>query len=147
MESSTWDGRLGLVLMTDIAVYPDGTSRHLGGAGAIALLIAPNASIVMEPVRSTSLDDIFDSAKPMIQADYSSFDFHHYEQSYFSAVERCYKLLKEKYLRSFKTRISIDSFDSIVFHSQYCSLVQRAFQRLCFFDMYFKVTKKRRFKS
>ncbi len=32
----------------DIAVYATGSARPTGGAGAVAMLIAPNAPIVME---------------------------------------------------------------------------------------------------
>jgi len=48
MESSAWDGRFGLVVAGDIAVYASGNARPTGGCGVCALLIGPNAPIVME---------------------------------------------------------------------------------------------------
>jgi hydroxymethylglutaryl-CoA synthase len=36
----------------------------LGGAGAIALLIGPDAPIVFDPIRSTYIDHSYDFYKP-----------------------------------------------------------------------------------
>jgi hydroxymethylglutaryl-CoA synthase len=46
MSSDSWDGRYGIVVCADLAVYDKGAARATGGAGAIAMLIGPNASIV-----------------------------------------------------------------------------------------------------
>jgi len=48
MESTSWDGRYGLVVAGDIAVYASGNARPTGGCGVCALLIGPDAPIVME---------------------------------------------------------------------------------------------------
>jgi len=64
VESSAWDGRYGLVIMVDIAVYSKGPARPTGGAGAIALLINKDAVIVIEPLRSTFVDHSYDFYKP-----------------------------------------------------------------------------------
>ena len=64
IESSSWDGRLGIVVSSDIAVYPKGNARATGGAGAIAFLIGRGAPIVIEPVRSTFIDHQYDFYKP-----------------------------------------------------------------------------------
>ena len=48
IESSSWDGRYGLVVATDSAVYAEGAARPTGGAAAVAMLIGPNAPIVIE---------------------------------------------------------------------------------------------------
>jgi len=48
IESNAWDGRLGIVVCTDIAVYAEGNARPTGGAGAVAMLIGPNAPLVFE---------------------------------------------------------------------------------------------------
>ena len=50
-------GRYGLVVCSDIAVYPKGSARPTGGVGVIAMLIGPNASLVFEDVRSTFIDN------------------------------------------------------------------------------------------
>jgi len=48
VESNSWDGRYGLVVCTDSAVYAEGPARPTGGAAAIAMLIGPNAPISFE---------------------------------------------------------------------------------------------------
>lgn len=49
VESSAWDGRLAIVVAADIAVYASGSARPTGGAGAMAMLVGPNAPLVIEP--------------------------------------------------------------------------------------------------
>ena len=51
VESSSWDGRLAIVVMVDIAIYAAGPARPTGGAGAVALLIGPNAALEISHVR------------------------------------------------------------------------------------------------
>ena len=48
IESSYWDGRYAAVVMGDLAIYAKGNARPTGGAGAVALLIGPNAPLVFE---------------------------------------------------------------------------------------------------
>lgn len=48
VESSSWDGRYALVVSGDIAVYAAGAARPAGGAGACAMLIGPDAPLVIE---------------------------------------------------------------------------------------------------
>lgn len=43
-----YSGRLAIVVAADIAVYAAGNARSSGGAGAVAMLIGPNAPIVVE---------------------------------------------------------------------------------------------------
>lgn len=64
MESSSWDGRYGIVISADVAVYPKGNARATGGAGAIAFLIGPDAPIAFEPVRASFIDNTYDFYKP-----------------------------------------------------------------------------------
>eukprot|EP00775_Hariotina_reticulata_P002498 gene2498-2802_t len=67
VSSPSWDGRLGLAVATDIAVYPEGSpARPTGGGGAAALLIGPHAPLVLEPwpCRSHFSSHTFDFFKP-----------------------------------------------------------------------------------
>lgn len=41
-------GRYALVVAGDIAVYASGNARCTGGAGAVALLVGPNAPVVFD---------------------------------------------------------------------------------------------------
>lgn len=74
MQSDVWDGRLGIVVCVDVAVYAKGPARPTGGAGAIALLIAPNATFVMERERSTFMKDVYDFYKPNLNSEYPLVD-------------------------------------------------------------------------
>lgn len=48
IESTSWDGRYALVVAGDIAIYAEGGARPVGGAGSVAMLIGPNAPLVLE---------------------------------------------------------------------------------------------------
>ena len=48
VESRSWDGRHAIVFAGDIAVYAEGGARPVGGAGACAILVGPNAPVVFE---------------------------------------------------------------------------------------------------
>lgn len=53
IESSSWDGRYAIVVAGDIAIYAEGGARPVGGAGAVAMLIGPNAPLVLERAFTT----------------------------------------------------------------------------------------------
>ncbi len=46
-----------MVVMADIAVYASGNARPTGGAGAVAVLVGPNAPLVLE--RGTLILNLF----------------------------------------------------------------------------------------
>ena len=48
IQSQFWDGRYALAVAGDIAVYASGSARPTGGAGAVAMLIGPNAPLAVE---------------------------------------------------------------------------------------------------
>ena len=48
VESSSWDGRNAIVFAGDIAIYAEGGARPVGGAGAVAMLIGPDAPLAFE---------------------------------------------------------------------------------------------------
>lgn len=56
VQSDSWDGRLAVVISSDVAAYPKGNARPTGGVGAIAMVIGPNASIVFDKVRSSYME-------------------------------------------------------------------------------------------
>ena len=43
LNSPGWDGRYAIVVCGDIAVYEKGAARPTGGAGAVAMLLGPDA--------------------------------------------------------------------------------------------------------
>lgn len=48
MTKKCFSGRYALVVAGDIAIYATGNARPTGGAGAVALLIGPNAPLVFD---------------------------------------------------------------------------------------------------
>ncbi len=75
IESSYWDGRYACVVMGDIAVYGKGSARPTGGAGAIALLVGPDAPLAFERgLRSTYISHAYDFYKPVMDSEYPIVD-------------------------------------------------------------------------
>lgn len=48
VQGESWDGRDAIVMCGDIAIYAEGAARPVGGMGACAMLIGPNAPLVVE---------------------------------------------------------------------------------------------------
>ncbi|MCL4125248.1 UNVERIFIED_CONTAM: hypothetical protein GTU68_009410, partial [Idotea baltica] len=70
VESSAWDGRFAVVVAGDIAVYAKGSARPTGGAGAVAMLVGPNAPLVVERgVRSSYMKHVYDFYKPDLSSE------------------------------------------------------------------------------
>jgi hypothetical protein len=71
VQSPDWDGRLAIVVAGDIAVYPAGPARPTGGAGVVAILIGPDAPLVLEPgMRASYMEDAYDFYKPDLGSEY-----------------------------------------------------------------------------
>jgi hydroxymethylglutaryl-CoA synthase len=64
ISSPFWDGRYGIVVAADIAVYEKGPARCTGGAGAIAMLIGPNGKIIFNKERCSFMEHQYDFYKP-----------------------------------------------------------------------------------
>ncbi|CBI15534.3 unnamed protein product, partial [Vitis vinifera] len=74
VESSSWDGRYGLVVCTDSAVYAEGPTRPTGGAAAIAMLEGPDAPIAFESkLRGSHMSHAYDFYKPNLASEYPHF--------------------------------------------------------------------------
>jgi len=131
LESSAWDGRLALAVCADIAVYAAGAARPSGGAGAIAMLIGPNAPLVLDRgVRSSYMDHVYDFYKPDMSSEYPKVDGKLSIQSYLRAVDKCYAGYKAKS----SAPVTLDTFSAILFHTPYCKLVQKSLARLALND-------------
>ncbi|KAH0463019.1 hypothetical protein IEQ34_007601 [Dendrobium chrysotoxum] len=135
VESSSWDGRYGLVVCTDSAVYAEGPARPTGGAAAIAMLIGPNAPIAFESkYRGTHMSHVYDFYKPVLASEYPVVDGKLSQTCYLMALDSCYKRYCNKYEKFEGKPFSISDADSFVFHSPYNKLVQKSFSRLYFND-------------
>ncbi|PMD22956.1 hydroxymethylglutaryl-CoA synthase [Hyaloscypha hepaticicola] len=154
VESSGWDGRDAIVVTGDIALYAKGNARPTGGAGAIAMLIGPNAPIVVEPgLRGTYMQHTYDFYKPDLTSEYPIVDGHFSVRCYTEAVDACYKAYnkREATLKSLangyvnghangngveetSTKTPLDRFDYMTFHAPTCKLVAKSYARLLYND-------------
>ncbi|XP_010533729.1 PREDICTED: hydroxymethylglutaryl-CoA synthase-like [Tarenaya hassleriana] len=133
VESNSWDGRYGLVVCTDSAVYAEGPARPTGGAAAVAMLIGPEAPIVFESkFRGSHMAHAYDFYKPDLASEYPVVDGKLSQTCYLMALDSCYKTLCNKYEKLEGKQFSLDEADFFVFHSPYNKLVQKSFARLLY---------------
>ena len=143
VESSSYDGRLALVVCGDIAVYAKGSARPTGGAGAIAMLVGPNAPLVFDRgMRAIFMKHAYDFYKPDLSSEYPTVDGKLSIQCYLSALDNCYQLYHNKHQR-LRPEASVN-FDAIVFHTPYCKLVQKSLARLSLNDFLMASAEKRK---
>eukprot|EP00262_Sarcandra_glabra_P007169 TRINITY_DN1979_c0_g1_i1.p1 TRINITY_DN1979_c0_g1~~TRINITY_DN1979_c0_g1_i1.p1 ORF type:complete len:476 (+),score=79.56 TRINITY_DN1979_c0_g1_i1:209-1636(+) len=135
VESSCWDGRYGLVVCTDSAVYAEGPARPTGGAAAIAMLIGPNAPIAFESkFRGSHMAHVYDFYKPNLASEYPVVDGKLSQTCYLMALDSCYKRFCSKFEKLEGKQFSLSDADYISFHSPYNKLVQKSFARMYFND-------------
>lgn len=138
VESSAWDGRYALVVAGDIAVYAEGNARPTGGAGAVAMLVGPDAPIIFERgLRSTYMEHVYDFYKPNLMSEYPTVDGKLSVKSYAKALDKCYEGFCRKAEKLYKAkdkRFSLNELDAVLFHTPYCKLVQKSLGRLAFND-------------
>lgn len=151
IESSGWDGRDAIVVAGDIALYAKGAARPTGGAGAVAMLVGPNAPIVVEPgLRGSYMQHAYDFYKPDLTSEYPIVDGHFSLKCYTEAVDACYKAYnkRETTLKSAAnghvngngahaedlTKTAVDRFDYMAFHAPTCKLVAKSYARLMYND-------------
>lgn len=133
VESSSWNGKLALVVCGDIAVYAQGPARPTGGAGAVAMLVGPNAPLVFDRgLRSSYMKHAYDFYKPDLSSEYPTVDGPLSIQCYLSALDNCYQLYKQKYSKKNPKdeQLGLENFDAVLFHTPFCKLVQKSFARL-----------------
>lgn len=140
VESSSWDGRYALVVAGDIAVYATGNARPTGGAGAVAMLVGPNAPLIFERgLRGTHMQHAYDFYKPDMVSEYPVVDGKLSIQCYLSALDHCYRVYRKKICAQWQKEgidkdFTLNDFGFIIFHSPYCKLVQKSVARLLLND-------------
>ncbi|XP_042498630.1 hydroxymethylglutaryl-CoA synthase-like [Macadamia integrifolia] len=135
VESSSWDGRYGLVVCTDSAVYAEGPARPTGGAAAIAMLIGPNAPITFESkCRASHMSHAYDFYKPNLASEYPVVDGKLSQTCYLRALDSCYRRFCDRFEKLEGKPFSISDAEYFLFHSPYNKLVQKSFARLYFND-------------
>jgi hydroxymethylglutaryl-CoA synthase len=135
IESRDWDGRLALVVAGDIAIYEKGPARPTGGAGAVAILIGPNAPLILE--RGTTahyMQHAFDFYKPNPACEYPLVDGQTSISCYLRALDSCYNLHLDKIAKRTGESVDLSHFDHFVFHCPYGKLVRKSLGRLLFND-------------
>lgn len=101
VESSAWDGRLAIVVAADNAVYAPGSARPTGGAGAVAMVVGPNAPLVMDQgLRASCMRHVYDFYKPNLSSEYPVVDGQLSIKCYLSALDSCY----QKYCKKVKSK-------------------------------------------
>ncbi|CAO3566973.1 unnamed protein product [Mortierella alpina] len=140
IESSSWDGRLALVVAADIATYAAGPARPTGGAGAIAILIGPDAPLVFDRgVRASHMSHMWDFYKPDLASEYPVVDGHYSNTCYLRSLDACYNLFAAKFSKLHSTHgqegFCSQDLDHVLFHAPTCKLVQKAFGRMAYNDM------------
>ncbi|KAK5652725.1 hypothetical protein OQA88_9578 [Cercophora sp. LCS_1] len=154
VESSAWDGRDAIVVAGDIALYAKGNARPTGGAGAVALLVGPDAPVVIEPgLRGSYMQHAYDFYKPDLTSEYPYVDGHYSVNCYTEALDSAYRAYckREAQLQA-KTngtnghtngngvaaegslKTPLDRFDYLAFHAPTCKLVQKSYARLLYHD-------------
>lgn len=103
VQSESWDGRNAIVFAGDIAIYAEGAARPVGGAGACAMLIGPDAPLVMEPVHGTYMTNAWDFFKPDLSSEYPVVDGPLTLTCYLGALDNSYNRYQEKYTKRFSS--------------------------------------------
>ena len=126
-QSEAWDGRYGLVVCVDIADL-NAEQSFLNGAAAVAMLIGPDADLVMEPERGSHMMDTWDFYKPVGWKDPYPLmrDGEYSIDVYIACLDGAQKALSN--------RLGVSSIlhhdDFFVFHCTSTYLCRRAFDRL-----------------
>ncbi|RDB23460.1 Hydroxymethylglutaryl-CoA synthase A [Hypsizygus marmoreus] len=144
IESSSWDGRNAIVVAADIAIYAEGAARPAGGAGAVAMLIGPNAPVVFEPIHGNYMANTYDFYKPKLSSEYPEVDGPVSVVTYIAALDAAYSRFREKTAKAAKKAqlngapaektFSLDDVDYSIFHSPYGKQAVKGFGRIHFND-------------
>jgi len=136
LESSQWDGRYAVVVAADVAVYAPGPARCTGGCGAVAMLLGPDAPLVMETgTRASHMADTYDFWKPDLASEYPEVDGKLSITTYYDALDRCYAGVQRKRVLRQQPPLTLDAVDHILMHCPFCKLVQKATGRLAYNDL------------
>lgn len=134
VESRSWDGRYAVVIMSDVAVYARGPARPTSGAGAVALLIGPDAPLAFERgLSATYMTNAYDFYKP--SGLFPTVDGRMSVYCYLEALDRVYLKYASKFAQQHGRPFGIADADHALFHAPYNKLVQKAFARLVYLDL------------
>eukprot|EP00667_Euglena_gracilis_P014702 EG_transcript_15245 len=131
MQSRAWDGRLGLVVAVDLCPQEE-KFAFFQGAAAVAMLVGPDAPIVIELEHCASyMEDTYDFLKPLeARSPFPVVANHRSIQCYLRALDVCQATLRRKLGLG---RIT-DWADFIVAHSPNVRMAHKATELLCVRD-------------
>ncbi|CAD6196412.1 unnamed protein product [Caenorhabditis auriculariae] len=124
-----YEKRCAIVVLADIAIYDSGPARCTGGAGAVAVLIKPNAAIPIDRFSSSvCMKNTWDFYKPIGAkvTEYPVVNGQDSLHSYVLAVQTCYNTYREKVKRIHGKNVKLDDFSAIFFHCPFTKLVRKA---------------------
>ncbi|GJD08074.1 Hydroxymethylglutaryl-CoA synthase A [Galdieria sulphuraria] len=138
LESPYWNGKYGVVVMADIAVYAPGPARPTGGCGAVALLLGKGKEVKLIPevqLRATHMENTYDFFKPNLSSEYPTVDGAKTISCYLRALDTCYsRFIHRAEGLTKQDNFSLQDIDYIVFHAPFHKMVQKSFARLLFND-------------
>lgn len=137
-ESSAWDGRYGIVVAADVAVYDEGPARPTGGAGAVAMLVGRDEDVPIRfeiGLRSTFMDHTYDFFKPRLDVEYPTVNGQETVDCFVRAIDRCYDLYVDRATRKDGQQFRVGQcVDYCLFHAPFSKMVQKSFARLVYND-------------
>lgn len=128
-------GKLAVVVMSDVAVYDTLSAKPTGGAGAIALLLGPNPTVTVSPVRSSFFADEYDFYKPHMESEYPIVNGHYSIKLYINVLTRTYEALKKRYFEETGKQLSLSEVDYLCFHCPFTRQVEKGFLQLFYNEM------------
>eukprot|EP00698_Gefionella_okellyi_P015561 TRINITY_DN4394_c0_g1_i1.p1 TRINITY_DN4394_c0_g1~~TRINITY_DN4394_c0_g1_i1.p1 ORF type:complete len:468 (-),score=101.51 TRINITY_DN4394_c0_g1_i1:121-1524(-) len=136
VESSGWDGRYGMIVCGDIAVYEKGPARPTGGAGVVVMLVGPDAPIALEASRHSYFEHAYDFYKPNLDSEYPVVDGHLSINCYLRALDYCYRGYVSKFEKAHGGKFDLlKNTQHALFHSPFVKLTRKAWARMFFNDM------------
>ena len=130
LQSPECKNRYAIVVMADIAVYPEGPARPTGGCGGIAVLLGPDAPIIFEEgTRHSYMDNVYDFYKPVLNSQYPVVDGELSNNTYLDALYNCYKGYSDN---KNDNNLIQSSNNYFIFHTPYCKLIKKSIAYLVF---------------
>ncbi|KAJ3429352.1 3-hydroxy-3-methylglutaryl coenzyme a synthase [Anaeramoeba flamelloides] len=158
-HSPFYDGRYAVVVSTDIAIYEKGPARPTGGCGAIAMIIGPDAPIVLENGHgycSSFFSHDWDFYKPKMSSEFPTVDGKLSITLYLKAIDYCYTGFKKRFALANNTKqnekknieienekktteqrqFDLSMTDFAIFHSPFNKMVVKSWARIKYNDWF-----------
>ncbi|EFJ49546.1 hypothetical protein VOLCADRAFT_59473 [Volvox carteri f. nagariensis] len=135
VESRRWDGRLALVVAADVALYAPGTpARPTGGCGAAAILVGPDAPLVLDPLwYGSHAEHSWDFYKPLGTLPYPAVDGPRTLVQYLRAMGMCGMRLLDRVQRAGELAPE-EGVHHFVAHAPFSKLARKGLARLALMD-------------